>query len=138
MKPLPRFLLNAFLPAFLASVILALLESPQLHAPLLEVPLLTIAFTGYASVFAALPSLVHASLMEVVYRKIAPSHPFAIFASGVSGALAGVFLGHVILPHAYGSTGVHSLPLLGAATGLLLGLMLAALNRRTARKLTPA
>ena len=134
MKRTVRILLNAFLPPLIASFLWALIESA--HTSLwADFPLLVLAMALYAYLFSGIFCLVHASVMEATYLKFSPSHPLPMAISTLNGFLTGAALSLLITRDIFASA-VHNVPLsiIGAATGLILGRLIAFIHRNSSRK----
>ena len=123
-----RIVLNVVLPPLIAAFFWALLECAH-HATWLDLPAHVMGMALYAYLFSGFFCSLHAALMEVVYLRYPPAHPFAILVSSGNGFLAGATLSYLLTRDIFGSAAHLPLAVLGLLTGLLLGLLLAALGR---------
>ena len=128
-----RFALNALLPPLIGAFFVAVYETAMHGSTLAELPLTTVAVALYTWIIAALPSALHAILMEIVYRYASPRSIHAVLWSTLSGFFAGVFLGYLILP-AFIIPPSAFYPIIGLLTGGLLGGLLALTERRFSQK----
>ncbi len=135
-----RIALNIFGPAIVASFFLSLIGTFSGEISWPDLPFLFLTYLFYAVFFSALPSIIHATVMELSYTRLRPDKLPATLLSSASGFAAGtlvvVFLS---LTHATGSSWIDSLlhpieqtfPALGLATGMTLGLIVKTLSRHT-------
>ena len=129
MKKTQRILANLMLPPCVATLLLLVpLVLLGRVPPWKEVAVVMIY--GYA--FAAIPSAIHAIVMERFYRRgLLPTQGRAIGASTVSGLFAGLMVS-IILAVASSSFSLEKLwvyPLLGAATGAVVALLILSVSR---------
>jgi hypothetical protein len=142
MNPLARIALNVFGPPIVASLFYSAITVFSGEIGLLDTPAMFLAVLVYASFYAAFPSIVHATLMEITYTRLCAGKLAATIVSSASGFLAGAVV-VVLLNRGGGNAWIGSVlhpierifPALGLTTGLTLGLTIKVLSgKRPARE----
>jgi hypothetical protein len=135
MKKTPRIVANLLLPPCVATLLLVIPVVLWGSIPPWKDVAMVMLY-GYA--FAAIPSAVHAIVMEQFYRRgLLPTQGRAIGASTGSGLFAGLFVA-IILALASSFSRWKTLwvyPLLGAATGAIIAVVILVISH--AQKKTP-
>lgn len=134
-----RFFLNLFAPPTIASLFFAVsfCVAGRSFEPLLGLPIILLV----ACFYAGLPSLAHACVLAIAYRRgLAPESRRALALSSLNGLLAGALIGLLIAAQSGGRDFTFGLILLpiGAATGAINALLHRLPRRRTTSGTTGA
>jgi hypothetical protein len=146
MNRFSRISINVFGPPIVASFFYSLITAVSGELSLLDMPSMFLAVLVYAAFFAALPSIVHATFMEVTYTYLPAEKLTATIISAASGFISGSFVAFLLSGGAAGSwseSASHPIerpfPTLGLTTGLTVGLFIKILcGRNTPREKTLA
>ena len=147
MKARNRFLLHTLLPPVIGAILIMIAAiiidlDPPKNRGWLQVVGMTVFVMIYGYVFAIVPSVVYAALMEFGYRRgLTPGSGGAVFLSGLLGLLVGAipFVGSWIAEN-FAFTFKKALtlgiwPVAGMLTGLIIEWWIGGLSRRP---LTPS
>lgn len=130
MKPSARFLIHALGPPQVCAVLLFTIHFFATWKD--GHPLILVSLIGYSYLFAGIPSMLHAALMECCYRWISGAHSrMPILVAVADGTIAGTAVALMMGWHL--EEGVFSIGAMliscGALTGLLAGLFVFARSR---------